>query len=43
MKTVTIQAFDRNGTEIDEGDIIQSEYGVTTVVQFNEKKRCFQP
>lgn len=38
---ITVTAYDRNGREIKNGDIIESEYGVRTVVEFNPKLRQY--
>ena len=41
MKTITIEAFDRKGNRLKEGDIIKSDFGVTTVVNFDVTQRQF--
>lgn len=41
MKHITVIAHDRKGNEIQDGDIIKCDYGVQTVVSWNEDKRCY--
>ena len=41
MKTITIEAFDRKGNRLKNGDIIKSDFGVTTVVNFDVTQRQF--
>jgi hypothetical protein len=38
---ITVTAYDRNGREIKDGDIIENKYGVRTVVEFNPKLRQY--
>ena len=41
MKYIKVVAHDRNGVEIQDGDIIKSNFGVTTVVRWIEEKRQY--
>lgn len=38
---ITVTAYDRNGREIQEGDIIENDYGVRTIIEFSPKLRQY--
>jgi len=41
MKTISFTPVDKNGVELNDGDIILCEYGTTLVTYFSEKDRMF--